>query len=126
MCHDGREGWAPSSYLEPLEPTGNTEEEKVKGQHLVPITSKAVVLLAAILYNWVPLSDRIYPFRSFFPSPPPPLTSTVSGHSLPSRPGQVYKTRESYAAQLDDEISFPENASVEVIEKSITGWWHVR
>ena len=40
--------------------------------------------------------------------------------------GQKYMAKDSYTAQLDDEISFPKNAAVEVIEKSITGWWRVR
>ena len=39
---------------------------------------------------------------------------------------QNYIAKMAYTAQLDDEVSFPKHARVEVIEKSVTGWWTVR
>lgn len=39
---------------------------------------------------------------------------------------QSYLTEAEYTAQLEDEVSFPKQVMVDVIEKSITGWWTIR
>lgn len=40
--------------------------------------------------------------------------------------GEKYLTTAPFRAQNEMDISLPQSASVEVIEKSITGWWTVR
>ena len=39
--------------------------------------------------------------------------------------GENYITLKAYDAELDDEISFPENVIVTVIHKHLDGWWVV-
>jgi len=50
--------------------------------------------------------------------PDPELTESLGEQS--------YITKAEYMAQLEDEVSFPKHAMVDVIEKSITGWWTIR
>ena len=54
------------------------------------------------------------------------VSPTAETKELFGVPLQKYVAKEAYTAQLEDEISFPKNATIEVIEKSITGWWNVR
>ena len=43
VSHDGREGWAPSSYLEPLEPATETgEKEESQGSYVVVSRSQTL------------------------------------------------------------------------------------
>ena len=54
------------------------------------------------------------------------ISPTAESKELFGVPLQKYVAKEAYTAQFEDEISFPKNATIEVIEKSITGWWNVR
>ena len=40
--------------------------------------------------------------------------------------GEEYVTKAAFKGQFEEDISFPEKATMEVIEKSISGWWMVR
>ena len=40
--------------------------------------------------------------------------------------GENYMAIAGYYGEEDEDVSFPEGATVEVLEKSITGWWLVR
>lgn len=39
---------------------------------------------------------------------------------------EQYSTVAPYAAEEEDEVSFPQAVVVEVLQKSLTGWWLVR
>jgi hypothetical protein len=39
--------------------------------------------------------------------------------------GQKYTTTHSYTAQSEDEITLPSQVEVDVLEKSLNGWWKV-
>ena len=39
---------------------------------------------------------------------------------------EKYQTLAPYTAEEDDEISFPQSAVAEVLQKSLTGWWLIR
>ena len=39
---------------------------------------------------------------------------------------EKYQTLAPYSAEEDDEISFPQSAVAEVLQKSLTGWWLIR
>ena len=45
---------------------------------------------------------------------------------MPSVNGEEYVTKAEFRGQIEEDISFPEKATIEVIEKSISGWWMVR
>ena len=36
---------------------------------------------------------------------------------------EIFYTKREYKADLEDELSFPKGAKVEVLNKSISGWW---
>ena len=40
--------------------------------------------------------------------------------------GQIYITTQNYTAKDEDEISLPSGVKVEVVEKSLHGWWRVK
>ena len=40
--------------------------------------------------------------------------------------GEKYITKAAFKGEFEEDISFPEKATIEVIEKSISGWWMVR
>ena len=40
--------------------------------------------------------------------------------------GEIYKSVNVYNSQNDDELSYPANEEIEVIEKSQYGWWKIR
>lgn len=40
--------------------------------------------------------------------------------------GDEYITRAAFKGEFEEDVSFPEKATIEVIEKSISGWWMVR
>ena len=40
--------------------------------------------------------------------------------------GEKYVTKAAFKGEIEEDISFPEKATIEVIEKSISGWWMVR
>ena len=69
----------------------------------------------------------------------PPLSSflSTSNHPLPSSPPSppslpllsvpsVYEAMESYAPQNDDEVGFNTGDRIEVLSKSMDGWWKIR
>ena len=37
--------------------------------------------------------------------------------------GEVFFAQQDYHAELEDELSFVKGAAIEVINKSISGWW---
>lgn len=39
---------------------------------------------------------------------------------------ESYKTVASYTAEEEDEISFGSSMTVEVLQKSLTGWWLIK
>lgn len=56
----------------------------------------------------------------------PPLCASLPPELTDSPGEQSYLTKAEYMAQLEDEVSFPKHVMVDVIEKSITGWWTIR
>ena len=40
--------------------------------------------------------------------------------------GQKYITTQNYTAKDEDEISLPSGVTVQVVEKSFSGWWKVK
>ena len=56
----------------------------------------------------------------------PPLCVSLPPELTDSPGEQSYLTKAEYTAQLEDEVSFPKHVMVDVIEKSITGWWTIR
>lgn len=54
------------------------------------------------------------------------VSLTLHTDTEPSAVVQSYITVEAYKAQLEDELSFSKDTTVEVIKKSVTGWWTIR
>ena len=52
------------------------------------------------------------------PPPPPPHTHTTDI--------EKYLTVEAYVAEEEDELSFPKGVTVDVLQKSLDGWWLVK
>ena len=63
-------------------------------------------------------------FLPSFPLSPPSPSSPLSPPS-PSLPS-VYEAMESYVPQNDDEVGFMTGDKIEVLSKSMDGWWKIR
>lgn len=63
-----------------------------------------------------------------------PLRSCIAGvkqfvivfFSLSEGVGEKYVATASYCGEYQEDISFPEGAMVEILEKSASGWWMIR
>ena len=108
----GKEGWAPSSYLE-LENddlVGSLDEVATD----IPVTPSKTntVCLCGFSYSILPphCADQDAVFDG--------------GFKLAWE--EEYYSKEEYVAELEDEVSFPKGVAIEVLKKSLFGWWTVR
>ena len=96
MNVDFEQGWVPASYLEPVD--GSPEPE---GDRVAP--GEGTVIL------WGKLVCRRSPnFVSFF---------FVE---------ETFITTSAHTAEKDDEMSFEQGVTVEVVQKNLDGWWLIR
>jgi len=112
VSYMGKEGWAPSSYLE----LGNDDLvgslDEVATDVPVTLSKTNTVCLCEFSYSTLPphCAERDAVFDG--------------GFKLAWE--EEYYSKEEYVARMEDEVSFPEGVTIEVINKSISGWWTVR
>ena len=98
--YKGKEGWAPSSYLEPENGTGiitEDESDEVCIQTQEGEREREKERKSTLLF----------------------IITGATSTSLT----EIFYTKREYKADLKDELSFPKGAKVEVLNKSISGWW---
>ncbi|CAM9478405.1 unnamed protein product [Lampetra planeri] len=140
--YQGKEGWAPASYLRKVR-----EEGPGVGGHKPPLVAKRSSEEGAPPWGAgapaengaaAPTVARITPQRSSTESPklrqrPPPRRDVTlpRGAQLPSLPEPPaveaeYYTLAEFQSGIADGITFGGGQNVEVIEKNANGWWYVQ
>ncbi|XP_061408708.1 SH3 and PX domain-containing protein 2B [Lethenteron reissneri] len=142
--YQGKEGWAPASYLRKVR-----EEGPGVGGRKPPLVAKrsseegappwgAGAPVGAENGAAAPTVARITPQRSSTESPklrqrPPPRRDVTlpRGAQLPSLPEPPaveaeYYTLAEFQSGIADGITFGGGQNVEVIEKNANGWWYVQ
>ncbi len=98
------EGWAPCSYLD-----GDKEEEATtnlgKELHLEDLTLALMMMIHS-----------------------EPLFLSIHTHTTIQLKEHVekYLSVDDYEAEEEDEISFPKGVTMDVLRKSLDGWWTIK
>nr|XP_045007478.1 SH3 and PX domain-containing protein 2B isoform X2 [Jaculus jaculus] len=146
----GKEGWAPASYLkkssgEPLPPKlggpgspaysgsldldGVTRQQNAMGREKEPLNNQRDGRFEGRLVSDSDVKQRSPKMRQ---RPPPRRDMTIPrGLKLPKPPipprvEEEYYTIAEFQTTIPDGISFQAGLKVEVIEKSLSGWWYIQ
>ncbi|CAO2642474.1 SH3 and PX domain-containing protein 2B [Lemmus lemmus] len=145
----GKEGWAPASYLkkssgEPLPPKlgpsssahsgtldldGVSRQQNALGREKEPLNNQRDGRFEGRLVPDGDVKQRSPKMRQ---RPPPRRDMTIPrGLNLPKPPippqvEEEYYTIAEFQTTIPDGISFQAGLKVEVIEKSLSGWWYIQ
>ncbi|XP_008848989.1 SH3 and PX domain-containing protein 2B isoform X2 [Nannospalax galili] len=145
----GKEGWAPASYLkkssgEPLPPKlglsssahsgaldldGVSRQQNAMGREKEPLNNQRDGRFEGRLVPDGDVKQRSPKMRQ---RPPPRRDMTIPrGLNLPKPPippqvEEEYYTIAEFQTTIPDGISFQAGLKVEVIEKSLSGWWYIQ
>ncbi|XP_052614948.1 SH3 and PX domain-containing protein 2B isoform X2 [Peromyscus californicus insignis] len=145
----GKEGWAPASYLkkssgEPLAPKlgpsssahsgaldldGVSRQQNALGREKEPLNNQRDGRFESRLVPDGDVKQRSPKMRQ---RPPPRRDMTIPrGLNLPKPPippqvEEEYYTIAEFQTTIPDGISFQAGLKVEVIEKSLSGWWYIQ
>ncbi|XP_026636128.1 SH3 and PX domain-containing protein 2B isoform X2 [Microtus ochrogaster] len=145
----GKEGWAPASYLkkssgEPLAPKlgpsssahsgaldldGVSRQQNALGREKEPLNNQRDGRFEGRLLPDGDIKQRSPKMRQ---RPPPRRDMTIPrGLNLPKPPippqvEEEYYTIAEFQTTIPDGISFQAGLKVEVIEKSLSGWWYIQ
>nr|XP_006823127.1 PREDICTED: uncharacterized protein LOC100368807 [Saccoglossus kowalevskii] len=105
--HEGREGWAPATYLKKT--YDNTQTEHKSADTLTLNSTRSVLRSPMIRHK------------------PPPRQGTIKKSLTRSKREKCeYFTIGRFQASLKEGISFEKGQQVQVMDKSTDGWWFVK